>query len=292
MAAASESGASTGLAGGVGGGSGSRIAIAVEEEHSPRIVRWSPVGECESKEEDEPTDTTARAEASSAAAAAGAAEGAGEEGGGDAFVFTHVASWQPSCLKDKDTLALLAKWGMKDSLVVARFSFSKRLRLPERGSRAEARAAHLGAFLRDAANDATVKRVVPLGGTPSTGATLASGVTEVAFSELAVTQTSMSFFDRLETEGIVHGPMWAADPSGGDEEEAGAGGAIKKQFDVVVEGVTCQDELRDALANPDTEHVGVSEPAPPPATCPAQRNLKLTHLPHWPTAWFNASLPP
>ncbi|KAA0145786.1 hypothetical protein FNF28_07796 [Cafeteria roenbergensis] len=147
---------------------------------------------------------------------------------------------------------------MGDSLVAAKFSFSRRLRLPQREGRAEARKAQLGAFLRDALNDATVKRAVPLGGTSSTGATLAAGVTEVVFSELAVTKTSMSFFDRLEAEGIVHGPMWATGTTGDDhEEDAGAGGTIKKQFDVVVDGVTCQDELRDALANPDTEHVGL-----------------------------------
>lgn len=267
MAAASEPGASAGVVAGVGSGAGSRIAI-VEDAHdrSPQLVTGAPFGESESKEEDGPAASVEVP----IAAAASSAGGAGGHGGGDAFAFTHVASWQPSCVKDKDTLALLAKWGMGESLAVARFSFSRRLRLPEREGRAEARAAQLGAFLRDAVNDATVKRVVPLGGTPSTGATLASGVTEVAFSEMAVTQTSMSFFDRLEEEGIVHGPMWGADPSGGgdgEEEEASAGGAIKKQFDVVVDGVTCQDELRDALANPDTEHVGVSNaPQPTPGT--------------------------
>ena len=275
-AAAVEAGAT--LAGGVERGAGSRIAIVEEvDEHSPRVVHCSPVGECESKEADEPTHTTACPDGAASAASAGLAGAAGEEGGGDAFAFTHVASWQPSCLKDKDTRALLAKWGMGDSLVAAKFSFSRRLRLPQREGRAEARKAQLGAFLRDALNDATVKRAVPLGGTSSTGATLAAGVTEVVFSELAVTKTSMSFFDRLEAEGIVHGPMWATGTTGDDhEEDAGAGGTIKKQFDVVVDGVTCQDELRDALANPDTEHVGVRAAQPQPAlskaaVCPRPR---------------------
>jgi len=190
--------------------------------------------------------------------------------GGDVFRFTPVSGWGLACLADKDEADRWAKWGLGETLRVVKFSFSRRLSLPAGGGRADARKAALGSFLRDLISDPSVKASVPLGGTPSSGYALPSGVTEVEFTELAASQVTMGMFDRLEEDGVVRAPMWPAAGASGEDEDEAAGGSIVKQFDVVVEGVTCQDHLRDVLANPDTEHVGVrdrraarAQPPPP-----------------------------
>jgi hypothetical protein len=253
MAAASDSASSS-----PDGAAGTRLSIVevAEESVGHDAAAAEPVaapagGERESKERDEVDDT------------AGASTGASEDS--SAFTFMLQPDWRLSAEKDKKAKELWTKWGLEESLVVRKFAFSRRLDLGSATSPA-LRKTMLKSLLRDLLSDPVVRSAIPLRGTPRTGNMLPStGLTDVAFEELRTTRTSMEFFDRLEDDDIVVAPMWPtpeemadADADESGVSRSGAGGYVRKQFDVVVDGVTCQDHLRDVLVNPDTEHVGVS----------------------------------
>lgn len=220
-------------------------------EAAPATVPAVVGGEEESKEGHEDLDD----------AAASAAVGSEST----AFAFTLQSEWRLSCEKHKETKLLLTKWGLEESLVVRKFAFSRRLDLAAAASTGN-RSEMIKSLLRDLLADPVVRSAVPIGGTLRSGCMLPStGITDVEFKELKTTQTSMEFFDRLEEDDIVVAPMWptpeedaAAEADDAGAGRVGAGGYVRKQFDVVVDGVTCQDHLRDVLVNPDTEHVGVS----------------------------------
>jgi hypothetical protein len=193
--------------------------------------------------------------------------------GGDAFEFASIPGWGLSFLKDSSNRELWSKWGLAEWVTVQKFSFGRKLDLKAGSDRRLA----VAAFLRDLFSSPVVRAAIPVVTRSRARTVLSGGVISVEFEELLTTQTSMGFFDRLETEGIVTAPMWDDDDASAASASAEyaskyasgregaprerAGGYIRKQFDVIVDGVTCQDQLRDVLVNPDTEHVGVSASA-------------------------------
>ena len=127
--------------------------------------------------------------------------------------------------------AQLTKWGLIQRLSVARFRLRERF---------DPDAAH--AFLLDFFNSAAVRsslqpftaaslpRAAPLTGT----------VTRVEFERLAMSVTDMAWFSRFKEVGIV-------------TAEIGSG-RVRARMEEVFDGATVGDSLREALANPDSEH--------------------------------------
>lgn len=127
--------------------------------------------------------------------------------------------------------AQLLKWGLTQRLATARF------RLRERFDPA---AAH--AFLLDFFNSRAVRGAFApfTAATQPRAAPLTGSVSRVVFEPLATRVTDMAWFNRFAEAGVVAAELGS--------------GRVRAQMEEVFDGATVGDSLREALANPDSEH--------------------------------------
>jgi cilia- and flagella-associated protein 300 len=130
-----------------------------------------------------------------------------------------------------DGAARFTKWGLNERLIAARFRLRERFD-PEAAQ----------AFLLDFFNSASVRAsFAPFTGAKKPTAAPLTGVVEsVRFEKLATAVTDMAFFDRFATAGCVNSELGS--------------GRVRAQMEDVFDGITVGDALREALANPDSEH--------------------------------------
>ncbi|KAL2916999.1 hypothetical protein HK105_203431 [Polyrhizophydium stewartii] len=153
-----------------------------------------------------------------AAAAAGATAGADRK----RFTFTLLQNAKFAGFDHKDTQALLFKWGMQGHCYIKRYAYDQYLE-----------PYNVSAFLVDFFNDNP--SIAVLGARDSWG-TLGR-VASVEMEPTAHTVTSLDFFDRLTTKGVIREST----------------GEIKKCLDEYVDSFLVSDELRKCLLMPEYE---------------------------------------
>lgn len=155
------------------------------------------------------------------------------------------------------------RWDLQDNRSVASLSLKSRFEPGE-----------AKAFLLDLFNSPVVREtttickgkgsMAPLSTILGSNCVTGTRIRDVKFETLATKVTSMAFFDRLIEDEGGRRILFAAkeDAAAGssdskEEKEKEAPLIIRKRLEDVIDGVTIADELRDALANPDTEHGGL-----------------------------------
>lgn len=143
----------------------------------------------------------------------------------DQFVFEHV-QWQPVLFGNKDFAQLIKKWNLDEFVTLQRFSYDAYF---------DAASGDAATFLSQCLSSAVVQQHLRCSsGKVSWSASGAAG--NVKAERLSCTVTSMEFFDRLMTGGVV--------------KETGS---ITKCPDEFVEGLVMSDELHKAVAFEDCD---------------------------------------
>ncbi|XP_068871035.1 cilia- and flagella-associated protein 300 isoform X3 [Aphelocoma coerulescens] len=150
------------------------------------------------------------------------------EGGRGAarFVFRALPQKSFSCLQDRDIADRLLKWSMQGRITAQAFSFDQQFKPYQKDE-----------FLMAFFNDQSVISSLKLLSSSGQWTTLGSKVTKIEATVVPCTQISMSFFDRLYSEGVVRET-----------------GTIVKCYDDYYDDILISDELRKVLLLEDSDH--------------------------------------
>ncbi|XP_047934190.2 cilia- and flagella-associated protein 300 isoform X3 [Anser cygnoides] len=151
---------------------------------------------------------------------------AGERRGAVGFAFCPLPQKAFPCLQDRDIRDRLLKWSMHGRITAQAFSFDQQFKPYQKDE-----------FVLAFFNDPNVKSSLKLLSPSGQWTTLGSKVTKIEAIVVPCTQISMSFFDRLYTEGIVRET-----------------GHIVKCYDEYYDDILISDELRKVLLLEDSDH--------------------------------------
>ncbi|XP_048802765.1 transcriptional coactivator YAP1 isoform X4 [Lagopus muta] len=154
---------------------------------------------------------------------------AGERRGAAGFAFRPLPQKAFPCLQDRDVRERLLKWSMQGSITAQAFSFDQQFKPYQKDE-----------FVMAFFNDQNVISNLKLLSASGHWTTLDSKVTKIEATLVPCTQTSMSFFDRLYTEGIVR-----------------ENGVIVKCYDEYYDDILISDELRKVLLLEDSDHYDI-----------------------------------
>ncbi|XP_021236750.1 uncharacterized protein C11orf70 homolog isoform X2 [Numida meleagris] len=154
---------------------------------------------------------------------------AGEWCGAAGFVFRPLPQKAFPCLQDRDIRERLLKWSMQGRIAVQAFSFDQQFKPYQKDE-----------FVMAFFNDQNVNSNLKLLSASGQWTTLGSKVTAVEATLVPCTQISMSFFDRLYTEGVVR-----------------ENGVIVKCYDEYYDDILISDELRKVLLLEDSDHYDI-----------------------------------
>ncbi|KAM6317084.1 cilia- and flagella-associated protein 300 [Aegotheles albertisi] len=150
----------------------------------------------------------------------------GERRGAAAFAFRCLPERALPCLQDSGTRDRLRKWSMQGRIIAQAFSFDQQFKPYQKDE-----------FVTAFFNDQNVNSSLKLLSTSGQWTTLDSKVTKTEAVVVPCTQISMSFFDRLYSEGLVRET-----------------GDIVKCYDDYYEDILISDELRKVLLLEDSDH--------------------------------------
>ncbi|XP_051500136.1 cilia- and flagella-associated protein 300 [Apus apus] len=151
---------------------------------------------------------------------------AGDRGGGAGFAFRCLPQKVFPCLEDRDIRGRLFKWSMQGRITAQAFSFDQQFKPYQKDE-----------FVMAFFNDQNVNSSLKLLSSSGQWTTLGSRVTRIEAAVVPCTQISMSFFDRLYSEGVVRET-----------------GIIVKCYDDYYDDILISDELRKVLLLEDSEH--------------------------------------
>ncbi|XP_040400108.1 cilia- and flagella-associated protein 300 isoform X2 [Cygnus olor] len=151
---------------------------------------------------------------------------AGERRGAVGFTFCPLPQKAFPCLQDRDIRDRLLKWSMHGRITAQAFSFDQQFKPYQKDE-------FVLAFFNDPNVNSSLKLLSPSG----QWTTLGSKVTKIEAIVVPCTQISMSFFDRLYTEGLVRET-----------------GHIVKCYDEYYDDILISDELRKVLLLEDSDH--------------------------------------
>ncbi|XP_031451735.1 transcriptional coactivator YAP1 isoform X4 [Phasianus colchicus] len=154
---------------------------------------------------------------------------AGERRGAAGFAFRPLPQKAFPCLQDRDVRERLLKWSMQGSITAQAFSFDQQFKPYQKDE-----------FVMAFFNDQNVISNLKLLSASGQWTTLDSKVTKIEATLVPCTQTSMSFFDRLYTEGVVR-----------------ENGVIVKCYDEYYDDILISDELRKVLLLEDSDHYDI-----------------------------------
>ncbi|XP_037231615.1 cilia- and flagella-associated protein 300 [Falco biarmicus] len=142
------------------------------------------------------------------------------------FVFRSLPQKVFPCLEDRDIGARLLKWSMQGRITAQAFSFDQQFKPYQKDE-----------FFMAFFNDQNVSSSLKLLSASGQWITLGSKVTKIEATVVPCTQISMSFFDRLYSEGVVRET-----------------GDIVKCYDDYYDDILISDELRKVLLLEDSDH--------------------------------------
>ncbi|XP_075274001.1 cilia- and flagella-associated protein 300 isoform X2 [Opisthocomus hoazin] len=151
---------------------------------------------------------------------------AGQRRGAAGFVFRSLPQKAFRCLEDRDTQERLLKWSMQGRIAAQAFSFDQQFKPYQKDE-----------FVMAFFNDPNVNSSLKLLSASGQWTTLGSKVTKIEATVVPCTQISMSFFDRLYSEGVVRET-----------------GDIVKCYDDYYDDILISDELRKVLLLEDSDH--------------------------------------
>ncbi|XP_064297382.1 cilia- and flagella-associated protein 300 [Phalacrocorax carbo] len=151
---------------------------------------------------------------------------AGHRGSAAGFAFRSLPQKVFSCLQDRDIGDRLLKWSMQGRITAQAFGFDQQFKPYQKDE-----------FVMAFFNDQNVNSSLKLLSASGQWTTLGSKVTKIEATVVPCTQISMSFFDRLYTEGVVRET-----------------GDIVKCFDDYYDDILISDELRKVLLLEDSDH--------------------------------------
>ncbi|XP_070538186.1 cilia- and flagella-associated protein 300-like [Ptychodera flava] len=142
------------------------------------------------------------------------------------FSFTPLEGKRVKTLEDKETQDLLMKWNLKDRLTVQFYSFNNHFQSYLKDD-----------FFLDFFQDPNVFGTLQAASDSGSFGPIGTAASKVEVTSVPCTILSMTFFDRLYTEGIVR-----------DSDQ------ICKCFDEYHEGIQISDELRKMLLLEDSDN--------------------------------------
>ncbi|XP_074813236.1 transcriptional coactivator YAP1 isoform X2 [Natator depressus] len=151
---------------------------------------------------------------------------AGDEGSGPRFAFRHLPQKTLPALENGDTQGRLRKWSMHGRITAQAFSFDQHFKAYQKDE-----------FVKAFFNDPNVSANLKLLTASGQWTTLGTKVKKTEAMVVPCTQVSMSFFDRLYSEGVVRET-----------------GYIVKCYDDYYDGIPISDELRKVLLLEDSDH--------------------------------------
>ncbi|NXI67429.1 CF300 protein, partial [Anseranas semipalmata] len=151
---------------------------------------------------------------------------AGERRGAAGFEFRPLPQKAFPCLQDRDIRDRLLKWCMQGRITAQAFSFDQQFKPYQKDE-----------FVMAFFNDQNVNSNLKLLSASGQWTTLGSKVTKIEATVVPCTQISMSFFDRLYSEGLVRET-----------------GDIVKCYDEYYDDIPISDELRKVLLLEDSDH--------------------------------------
>ncbi|XP_027323744.1 cilia- and flagella-associated protein 300 isoform X1 [Anas platyrhynchos] len=154
---------------------------------------------------------------------------AGEQRGSEGFAFRLLPQKAFPCLQNSDIRDRLLKWSMHGRITAQAFSFDQQFKPYQKDE-------FVWAFFNDPNVNSSLKLLSPSG----QWTTLGSKVTKIEATVVPCTQISMSFFDRLYTEGLVRET-----------------GHIVKCYDEYYDDILISDELRKVLLLEDSDHYNI-----------------------------------
>ncbi|XP_074840746.1 cilia- and flagella-associated protein 300 [Carettochelys insculpta] len=154
---------------------------------------------------------------------------AGDEESGPRFTFRFLPQKRLPSLESRETQDRLRKWSMYGRIAVQAFSFDQPFRAYQKDE-------FVKAFFRDPNVSANLKLLTASGQWTNLG----TKVKKIEAIAVPCTQVSMSFFDRLYSEGVVRET-----------------GNIVKCYDDYYDGIPISDELRKVLLLEDSHHFDI-----------------------------------
>nr|XP_005300402.1 transcriptional coactivator YAP1 isoform X8 [Chrysemys picta bellii] len=151
---------------------------------------------------------------------------AGDEGSERRFAFRYLPQKTLPSLENRDTQGRLRKWSMHGRITVQAFSFDQHFKAYRKDE-----------FVKAFFNDPNVSANLKLLTASGQWTTLGTKVKKIEAIVVPCTQVSMSFFDRLYSEGVVRET-----------------GHIVKCYDDYYDGIPISDELRKVLLLEDSDH--------------------------------------
>ncbi|XP_005300404.2 transcriptional coactivator YAP1 isoform X9 [Chrysemys picta bellii] len=151
---------------------------------------------------------------------------AGDEGSERRFAFCYLPQKTLPSLENRDTQGRLRKWSMHGRITVQAFSFDQHFKAYRKDE-----------FVKAFFNDPNVSANLKLLTASGQWTTLGTKVKKIEAIVVPCTQVSMSFFDRLYSEGVVRET-----------------GHIVKCYDDYYDGIPISDELRKVLLLEDSDH--------------------------------------
>ncbi|NXC39311.1 CF300 protein, partial [Penelope pileata] len=151
---------------------------------------------------------------------------AAEPRGAAGFAFRPLPQKAFPCLEDRDIRERLLKWSMHGRITVQAFSFDQPFKPYQKDE-----------FVTAFFNDPNVNSSLKVLSASGQWTTLGSKVTKIEATVVPCTQTSMSFFDRLYSGGVVRET-----------------GHIVKCYDEYYDDIVISDELRKVLLLEDSDH--------------------------------------
>ncbi|NXP07240.1 CF300 protein, partial [Thinocorus orbignyianus] len=142
------------------------------------------------------------------------------------FAFRCLPQKAFPCLEDRDIRERLLKWSMQGRITAQAFSFDQEFKPYQKDE-----------FVTAFFNDQNVKSSLKLLSASGQWTTLGSKVTKIEATLVPCTQISMTFFDRLYSEGVVRET-----------------GHIVKCYDDYYDDILISDELRKVLLLEDSDH--------------------------------------
>ncbi|XP_030332646.1 cilia- and flagella-associated protein 300 [Strigops habroptila] len=148
------------------------------------------------------------------------------------FAFRPLPQKAFPCLEDRDIRDRLLKWSMQGRITAQAFSFDQQFKPYQKDE-----------FVTAFFNDQNVNSSLKLLSASGQWTTLGSKVTKIEATLVPCTEISMSFFDRLYSEGIVRET-----------------GDIVKCYDDYYDDILISDELRKVLLLEDSDHYDIFSP--------------------------------
>ncbi|KAM9566415.1 cilia- and flagella-associated protein 300 [Guaruba guarouba] len=148
------------------------------------------------------------------------------------FAFRPLPQKAFPCLEDKDIRDRLLKWSMQSRITAQAFGFDQQFKPYQKDE-----------FVTAFFNDPNVNSSLKLLSASGQWTTLGSKVTKIEATLVPCTEISMSFFDRLYSEGIVRET-----------------GDIVKCYDDYYDDILISDELRKVLLLEDSDHYDIFSP--------------------------------